>query len=157
MAQHDPVPGPSKVTRWVKPKLLVADDDGEVLADANGNPLRVFPKAFALREDEEYLSVTSIDFFGAAAPQNLKDAANAVRESQDSKKLSGNGAFVVATVDATSECCQRHGHKVRILEEPVENNEGHVAIRRFPFEVGQLHDELANDTFSERHFYRSLK
>ena len=157
MAQHDAVPSEHDVTRWIKPKLMSADDKGDIETDRDGRPLFIFPQAFALRDDEEYLSVTWVDFFGPHRLGNLKAAADAFRESTDSKRLAAKSAFAVANVAKIAACCREHGHSVRIVEEPVDSNDGHAAIRRYPRDVGELQDRLAGSVFLERWFYNDLK
>lgn len=156
MARHDPIPDGDDVARWIKPKLMSADDNGEVEVDGDGRPAFIFPQAFALREGEEYLSLTWVDHFGPQRMDNIRLAAAAVRESQASKRLSLNGAFAVGAAGQLKACCNDNGHRVRVLEEPLEANTGHVAVRRYPTELGELQEELANEIFLERHFYRDL-
>lgn len=156
MAKHDVISKEFRLARWIKPKLMAANDEGEIEVDEAGKPLMIFPQAYELREDEEYLSVTAVELFGCSQPENLEAAADAFRASQLSKKLSKKGAFALAVADAVSKCCEAHGHKIRILEEPVADNIGHVAIRRYPHIISELQSELADSVFTEFHFYRDL-
>ena len=158
MAKNDAIDPQAEITRWIKPKFLARDDDGNIELDANSHPAFVFPQAFQLRADleEEYLSVTCLEFFDGDRIGRLKASANAVRQSQASKKLSRDSAFAVAVTERVRSACESFGHRVRILEEPIDGNCGHVAIRRFPFETSELHAVLSRDIFFERHLYRLL-
>lgn len=157
MAQHDPIPEEHDVTRWIKPKLLAANDEGEIELDVSGQALQIFPRAFSLREEEEFLSLTWVNYFGDCRKEDISAAAEAFRASQDSGKLPVSGVFAIAQVARIKQACEGHDAKVRILEEPEEQNPGHVAVRRYPRGVDELYEELADEIFLERHFYRDLK
>ena len=158
MARNDAIDPEAEITRWIKRKFLAKDDDGNVELDASDCPAFVFPQAFQLRADlnEDYLSVTCLDFFDGDRASRLKAAADAVRRSQSSKKLSQDSAFAVAVTERVRSACESFGHRVRILEEPIDENCGHAAIRRFPPETSELHAVLSRDIFFERYLYRSL-
>ena len=156
MAKYDPIPDSDRVTRWVKRKYLPVDDDNEVVLSPSGGPAHVHPDAFALREDEDYLSTTWIEFFGPSDPTNFRNAADAFRLSTRSKSLPKTSVFAAAPVAEVKASCADHGAKVRILLEPVDSNDAHCGIFRFPRDQFELADELANETFDDRRFYKDL-
>lgn len=157
MAQGDALPAGDEITRWIKPKLLGKDDDGQVIVDGNGCPSKVFPEAFALGDDEDSLSVTWLQHFGPERVEHLPKAAEAIRASMESKTLQAKGALAVANVGVVLAAGRDHGAKLRILEDPVDGNDGHAEIRRYPYEMGLLQSVMANEVFTERHLYRDVK
>lgn len=157
MARNDPVPASDDVTRWIKPTWVKRTDDGEAERTPAGEIAQIVPQAFELREGEEYLSVTWLQAFGAERSVHLPLAAEAYRRSQTSKKLGLNGVFAIAGVETLSDACKKHGAKIRILQEPEDENPGHVAVRRFPAEAGDLHVYLATEIFVERYTYKEIK
>ena len=157
MARNDPVPAEDDITRWIKPAWVKRTDDGEAERTPTGEIAQIAPQAFELREGEEYLSVTWLQAFGAERQVQLPLAAEAFRHSQPSKKLGLNGVFAIAGVETLSNACKEHGAKIRVLQEPEDENPGHVAVRRFPAEAGDLHVHLATEIFLERYTYKEIK
>ena len=156
MARNERVPPEDEVTRWIKPGLVTRTDAGEVERTTDGRIAQIAPQAFELRADEEYLSVTWLQLFGADRLTHLPLAAEAFRKSLTSQKLSGKGVFAIAGVGALSAACEMHGANVRILQEPEDQNPGHVAVRRFPAEAADLHVYLATELFVERYTYHEV-
>lgn len=149
MARGDSIPDDNEVARWIKPKLLGRDDDDNVVLDAHGRPVFVFPAAFELRDDEDSLSVTWLQYFAEGRAQHLPKAADAFRQTTRSGKLQAQSAFAIAKVGALKETGVRHDLKLRILEDPIDGNPGHSEIRRYPREMGEFQAVLATDTFGE--------
>lgn len=157
MAQGDALPPGDEITRWIKPKLLGKDDDGQVIVDDSGRPLKVFTEAFALGDGEDSLSVTWLQHFGPERLEHLPRAADAIRTSMESKTLQPKGALAIANVDLVLATGRNHGVKMRILEDPVDGNDGHAEIRRYPQEMGLLQNILANEVFAERYLYGDVR
>lgn len=157
MARNDPVPTEDDITRWIKPSWVKRTDDGEAERTPTGEIAQIAPQAFELKEGEEYLSVTWLQIFGAERAEHMPLAAEAFRQSQKSKKLGLNGVFAIAGVQALTDACKAHGAKIRVLQEPEDENPGHVAVRRFPAEAGDLHVHLATEIFLERYTYKEIK
>lgn len=157
MAKGDPIPAGDEVTRWIKPRLLGRDDDGNVITDTTGHPVFVFPEAFELRDDEDGLSLTWLQPFGTTRSIHLPAAAEAVRATTDSGRLSGQSAFAVGRVEEIKQAGAAAGVKLRIIEDPIEGNDGHSEIRRYPHEMGVLQSLLAAEVFSERYLYSAVK
>lgn len=157
MAKGEIVPPEHETTRWIKPKFLGKDDDGQIVVDQQGRPTVVAPAAFALADDEESLSITWLQFFGLERLAHLPKAAEAFRLSIPSQSLKPKSAFAIAQVAAIIEAGKDYGAKLRIIQDPVDGNEGHSEIRRYPREIGLLQTVLAEQVFSERHLYGALK
>ena len=112
---------------------------------------------FALRADDRgSLSVTWIEFFGDAAPDNIRAGAKAFRATLDSKKLPAEGVFACAIAGHIVEAAASHQKSVRVVHAPVPGNEGHAEVRHFTDEDLGLLDLLAAETFTEVHFVKDL-
>jgi hypothetical protein len=156
MARGDAVPPDDEVTRWIKPRQIGKDDDGNVVLDNQGQPAFIAPDAFALAEDEDGLSVTWLQHFALARANHLPAAAEAFRQSVPSQRLSGKSAFAIGSVGDILATGREHGSKLRVLQDPVPGNSGHSEIRRYPHEVGLLQEAMANQVFRERHLYSHI-
>lgn len=156
MARGDPLPGEDHVTRWIKPKLLGRDDDGNVIVDEAGRPSFVFPEAFELRDDEDGLSLTCLQRFGTNLAQQLPAAAEAVRRTTASQSLQQKSAFAVGNVQAVRDAGAATNNKLRVIEDPIDGNDGHTEVRRYPREMGPLQTILASQVFGERYLYGVL-
>ena len=131
------VPDDSHVMRHIRKRLLRRDE--------NGNVLGILPQALELREGEAYLSVTSLEHFDPQYERGLIQAAEAIRRELTVKE---NDGFSTTEVGEFCDICERFDEKVRVLHEPVnDENTGHVAIRRFPRNNLELFDLLASDAF----------
>lgn len=157
MAKGDALPDNDEVTRWIKPKLLGRDDDGNTILDQQGRPEFVFPAAYELRDDEDSLSVTWLQCFAETREEHLPKAADAFRKGTDSGKLQTQSAFAIGAVSAIKKAGIDHDHKLRILEDPEDENPGHSEIRRYPREMGEFQTLLAEEIFAERHLYGMIK
>ncbi|HMI18791.1 MAG TPA: hypothetical protein VK533_04535 [Sphingomonas sp.] len=103
---------------------------------------------FALRADDKGgLSVTWIEHYGAARPDNLREAAIAFRESQPSKKIGAEGAFACAKVSAVKAKSAAFKKKIRVVVAPVIGNPGHAEVRHFTDDDIELLEALASDVF----------
>ncbi|MGA9581766.1 MAG: hypothetical protein WBR13_07345 [Allosphingosinicella sp.] len=156
MVKGESVPSDDDVTRWIKPKLIGKDDDGNVVLNEYGQPAVVAPQAFSLSDDEDGLSVTWLQRFGLDRPVHLPLAAEAFRQSIPSQRLSAKSAFAIGKVSSILERGRQHGSKLRVVQDPIDGNAGHAEIRRYPRELGLLQEALANEVFSERHLYASI-
>ena len=131
------VPNDSHVMRYVRKRQLRRDE--------NGNVIGILPQALELREEEAYLSVTWLEHFDPQYERGLIQAAEAIRRQLTVK---GNDGFSTTEVGGFCDICERFDEKVRVLHEPVnDENTGYVAIRRFPRDNIELLDLLASDAF----------
>lgn len=157
MARNDAVNDAHEITRWLSRNYLEKDDEGKPVRDRNGNIQHVDPRAYALREGEEYLSVTSLNHFNGEKIVSLPLAVEAFRMSLDSQKLPATSAFGMSRVDNFKQACRSSGENVRVVEEPVDNNPAHVAVRRYPADNQDLLNLLAATTFAESYTYSEIK
>lgn len=156
MARGDAVPEADDVTRWVKPRYLGKDDEGAVIVDDKGRPKVVAPAAFELAPDEAGLSVTWLQPFGATRAEHLPSAAEAFKQSIPSKNISKKSVFAVAKVSEVLVAGKSLSCKLRLMQDPVPENDGHAEIRRYPVEMGLLQLALATETFVERYLYSDV-
>lgn len=157
MARNDAVDDTHEITRWLSRNYLEKDDEGKPVRDRKGNIQHVDPRAYALREGEEYLSVTSINHFNTEKIVSLPLAVEAFRMSLDSQKLPATSAFGISRVGDFKQACRSSGENVRVVEEPVDNNPAHVAVRRYPPDNQELLNLLAATTFAEAYTYSEIK
>ena len=132
------IPDAHHVLRYVGWKQLIVAEDGETVTG-------VFHQAFQLRPDEEYLSVTWVEFFSGEICDRVCDAVRSFRaEFPNAGKKS---RYLMANVGVFHNICQRRDRKVRILHEPDGQNHAHVAVRRFPNDDEQLNAMLVAEGF----------
>ncbi len=156
MANNDTVPDDHDLIRYIKRRFLAKNDDGSIVVDNSGKPTMVFPQAFELREDEEYLSLTSIQLHDLDRAIGLVAGVHAIQESTVSKKLSRTSAVSIGLNRSMKSACKEHGHNVRVLEHPEDENIGHVGVRRYPRDEIELFEVLSEDVFSDRHLIEDL-
>lgn len=157
MAAGEIVPPEDEATRWIKPRLLGKDDDGQIIVDERGRPTMVFPAAYALADDEDGLSITWLQFFGVERLVHLPRAAEAFRVSIPSQNLKPKSAFAIAQIATILAVGKDHGAKLRIIQDPIDGNKGHSEIRRDPREISLLQSVLAEQVFSERYLYGDIR
>lgn len=132
------IPNDYSIMRYAGRNRLILEDDKVV---------SFFPQAFALRPDEEYLSVTWVEYFkGAPAEQRVR-AIKAFRRSFPG--VGKQSAYAIGNVGRVRDECAARSHKVRILHEPEDDNKGHCAIRRFPRDDSDLLEVLSTEVFTE--------
>lgn len=127
------LPDDNHVIRHVSPNRLIKDDDGNVLG--------VFPQAFALRPNEESLSVNWLEHFDGDHDARIKQTVHELRAAIGVKSKS---AFGVAVVGNIKEICKKNGSAVRIVYDPRKNIDSHAEIRNFPRDDLSLLEDLAN-------------
>jgi hypothetical protein len=111
--------------------------------DADNNVIGILSEAFRLRDKEEYLSATWLEFFDG----DLHAAVHVIRACKfEVRKSSG---FAIGNVDVIIKACASRNHAIRIVHEPTDENEGHAAVRRFPRDDILLEEALAESAWSE--------
>jgi hypothetical protein len=132
------IPSEYSVMRYAGRNRIIIEDDKVV---------GFFPQAFALRPDEEYLSVTWIEYFKGAPDEQRVRAIKAFRRSFPG--VGKQSAYAIGNVGKVRDECVARSHRVRILHEPEDENKGHCAIRRFPRDDSDLLQVLSADVFTE--------
>jgi len=133
------LPDDDHVVRHITPNSIERDGD-----QIKG----IFPQAFRLREEEEYLSASWLEFFDGTKHERLKatraamSAARVVRPSH---------VLAVGNVSAVKDACKEFGLKIRICHEPASDNPNpaYTAVRRFKSDNDQLLELLSSESWSE--------
>lgn len=156
MAKYDAVDQGHRVTRWVRKRYLARDDNKAVIVDESGVPLFVAPQAFALRSNEDYLSVTQIDKFEGSLPERVAAGAELLRMSLRNGMLDSDDAFCVAICSEIHKKGSDNGRKLRIIEMPSGSNVMHVAIKNWPEDDYGFLESMSEEVFATRLLFGSL-
>lgn len=105
----------------------------------------VLPQAFELRDGEEYLSATWVEFFGPQGPSNLRTAIYAIRNSL--LKPTKKSGFAIGEVSSIAATAKSLGISLRIIHESAADNIAHTAIRRWPRDNEDLFELMASETW----------
>lgn len=133
----DQLPDEAHVARYVGGNRLIKDDFGSVVG--------VFPEAFALREGEEYLSVTWVEYFAGDICQKLTAAVHAIRRTIRARSTS---RYLIGNVGHLKKTCRSRECAIRVLREPIDGNDGHTAVRRYASQDLALLALLASEVFT---------
>jgi len=129
-----------RVVRFVPWAKLRKDEDDNVLG--------ALPSAFALRDDEEYLSVTWCEYFAGTANEQTRCAIEAIRGSM---KVGAKARFALGEVGAIRQRAEGrpNAKKLRIIHEPEPDNAAHSAIRHWTRDDDELLELLAEAEWSD--------
>ena len=131
------LPDDNHVMRYVAWGRLRKDgDDHRVLG--------FLPEAFRRRENEEFLSLNWLEWFGGEPESQIKASVLMFRETID---VGTKSAFGIGNVNKIKEVCRAYGASVRIVYEPESNNPAHAGIRRLPRDDFALLEALVADAF----------
>jgi hypothetical protein len=137
-------------------------DDHHVVRHVSGNNverdgdqvLGIFPQAFRLRDNEEYLSASWLEYFHGSKKDRLKATREAMRKARDVRP---SHVLAVGNVLAVKDACKEFGLKVRVCHEPDgQPNPAYTAVRRFSSENDQLLDLLSSEAWSDIFEARTL-
>lgn len=134
MTATPPLPDQDHILRFVPKKLILKAADGQIRG--------VFPHAFQLRDGEDYLSATWVEYFSGTRDQQLIAAGAATAATL---KVKAKDGFVLAGVGAIKAACEKVNVRTRILHEPDPPNNAHAAIRGLPRENDRLLELLASE------------
>lgn len=115
--------------------------------DENENVIGVLAIAFELRPDEDSLSANWLEFYqGDRATQFSSMIASARKSSLPPTKKSGFTAGICGEIHAVA---RSNSASIRILHAPVDRNDAHVELRRWPRENKDLFDLLADEVWAD--------
>jgi hypothetical protein len=115
----------------------IDDQEGHLLA---------FPRAFALRPGETYLSNSWLEFFDGAIDAQLSGITAMMSKT---RAVKARHALAIGCVRDIRDACQSFGQKVRILHEPFDDNLAYAAVRRINTDDSQLLELLAQGAWSD--------
>jgi hypothetical protein len=119
---------------------------GRLRKDENDAVIGFLGQAFERRFDENYLSVSWVEYY-AEPTTRIRDAVWGVRRA---RKVGPKSAFAVANVAKVKETCLTTSNvRVRIVPEPLENWPAHAGIRQIPRDDMGLLEALATEAFTE--------
>lgn len=106
-----------------------------------------FPQAFELRENEQYLSASWLEYFPGSADERITAVVAAVAKARTVKPSHG---FAIGNVGAVKDACSSFGLQIRVIHEPSDDNPNpaYTAIRRYKSDDIQLLELLASDAWS---------
>jgi len=130
------LPDEDHVMRYVPWSRLRKDEDENVIG--------ILPQAFALKEEEQTLSLNWLEYFSGDRDQRIRDSVSMFRRGMRVGAKSGYG---VGNVGQIKEVCESYGARVRIVYEPEADNLSHSEIRRLPRDDLSLLDALAAQAF----------
>ena len=132
------IPDTDHVMRHVPWSKLLRDEDDNVIG--------FLAQAFEQRRDEDYLSVSWVEYYADPAT-GIRDAVWGVRKA---RSVGVKSAFAVGNVGKVKETCLAAANaKVRVVPEPLEDWPAHAGIRRLPRDERDLLEALAADAFTE--------
>src|SRR5258708_5450168 len=100
-----------------------------IIKDSEGRPISVFGDAFALRENETYLSTGWVEFFAGVWRTQLSEVRNAMAAGRETKPKDG---LAVMNVGKLQDAAGARSVRVRVLHEPNETNPAYTAVRGIP-------------------------
>jgi hypothetical protein len=135
------LPDDHHVVRYVPWAKLRKDEDDNVIG--------VYGIAFRLRDDEEYLSATWMEFFPGTKGVCIQAAVNAIRASKMS--VSPKSGFAIGNVKTIKNTCaaDKRKHKIRPIHERLDDNHAHAALRGWPRDNEDLLNLIADDIWNE--------
>jgi hypothetical protein len=148
MAQPN-VPDEHHIARYVPWGRLEKDKDNNVVG--------YLPQAFERREDEDALSVNWVERTKGSIGTRLRTAAKFIRDTQKSKTLGSKGRLAILNVGAVKQTCITHGHRVRIVHQPISGNEPHSGIRQLPRDDLELLDAITEQVLCDVEVGRLLR
>lgn len=145
---------------WKMPTPIIAEHhvarhcrSRHIIKDSEGHPVSVFGDAFALRENETYLSAGWVEFFPGNRVEQLAQVRNAMAAGREIKRKDG---LAVMNVGEIVETGRTRSIKVRVLHEPKPDNPAYAAIRGIPRDHQELLETLATETVVEVVFSEAL-
>lgn len=140
LRRNDPIPDDNHVMRYVSPNRLRKDE--------NDNVIGVLGEAFVLRDGEEGISSTWLEYFPGDQTSQIMQAIHKNRECIKVKPKSG---FAIGKVgNILSECNKNSkSKKTRVVYMPNNCNKAHIEVKPMPHNDALLLELLASDTWSQ--------
>jgi hypothetical protein len=133
-----PIPAEQHVARHCRNRHIIKDSEGR--------PISVFGDAFALRENETYVSTGWVEFFSGTWLNQLSQVRNAMATAREIKRKDG---LAVMEVGKIVEAGRTRSVRIRVLHEPKKENPAYAAIRGIPRDHQELLEALATEAVVE--------
>lgn len=130
------LPDDNHVMRRVSSSKLRRDENDKVIG--------FNAQAFALRPNEESLSVNWLEHFEG---DHDARAIQTIQELRSAQNISKKSAFGIANVSNIKEICKKNRALVKIVYAPTDNIPSHSEIRRLPSDDLSLQEALATEAF----------
>jgi hypothetical protein len=132
------IPDQHELLRHVKSAKLELDPN-------TLEPIGFLPEAFELRQGEDHLSASWVQFFAGPRRTAVEAAAN---EFANGFEIKRNDRFALGVVGAIKSTCSGQGVKVRIVHDG-KGYASHAAVRQFNTATFELMALLATDAWSK--------
>ena len=138
--KNDVIPNDNHVMRYVPWNRLRKDE--------NDNVIGILGEAFALRDGEEGISSTWIEYFSG---NQVSQITQAVHKNRKCLKVTPKSGFAIGKVeDILSECNKNNkSKKIRVVYMPNNCNKAHIEVKPMPHNDALLLELLASDTWSQ--------
>jgi hypothetical protein len=117
--------------------------------DEDDNVVGVLAVAFKLREGETDLSATWLEFFANAGARSAQVDAAIAAIRQSKLQPTAKSGFTLGLVGRIAAAANRENNKIRVLHEPMDDNQAHVGIHRWPKDNDDLFELLADEIWNE--------
>jgi hypothetical protein len=133
------IPEEHSLVRYVPWAKLRRDEDQNVIG--------VLAIAFELRPDEEELSANWLEFYQGDREARLIAMISTARLSDLRPTL--KSGFTIGICGEINAAARSNSASIRILHAPVDRNDAHVELRRWPRENKDLFDLLADEVWAD--------
>jgi hypothetical protein len=114
-----------------------------IIKDEDGRAISVFDDAFALRQQETYLSAGWMEFFTGDRSTQLSQLRDTMAAAREIKPKDG---LAIMNVGRIIDAGQSRSLRIRVLHEPNAQNPAYAAIRGIPRDHQEILEALATDT-----------
>lgn len=117
--------------------------------DEHENVIGVLSAAFRLRDDEEYLSATWIEYSPGTFRGQIEASVKIIRASEIA--VTPRSGFAIGNVSRIKSACleDTRKHRIRIIHEAEDDNVAHAALRGWPRDNEDLLSLIAEDVWCD--------
>lgn len=133
------IPLDNHVVRYVSWSKLRKTENDEVIG--------VLGEAFRMRDSENSLSTTWLEYFEGSHNEQIVAAVRAIRASK--LEVRPKSGFAIGGVGAIQDECAARHYKVRIFHVPRCDNEAHATVRALPRDDMELLERLAAGAWAD--------
>ena len=130
------IPDADRVLRYAKWKDLRKDENDQILG--------FNPQTFQLRDQEDYLSASWVDYFKPAAGS----LSQALESFSRRRTVKAKDRFALGIVSRIKDACGQHGLRIRVTREVEPGFDEHCGLRQYR-NVAELLDLLAAEAWAQ--------